>query len=143
MNKLSIFLLLFFCTLSLSAETPETNQYYLPDDILLFLDKHYKIYEIDKIKYDIDKKKYTVKYKCGFEVEMDSKGKWISIKRKAQPLPASVINLLPKKIIHYIANNYSNKPLIRMKQKSNCYKITLSNASELLFDVYGDFIKED
>ncbi len=143
MNRLLILVLLLLFTIEFSASILETYQDNIPDNIQLFLNKHFKLYEVDKIKYDADDEKYTIKYKCEFEVELDSKGNWLSLKRKYNPLPKSVIELLHINTINYIAQKYSNKPIIRIKRKSSGYKITLSDKSELLFDSQGFFIKGD
>lgn len=143
MKKILIFSFLFCLITNLSVAVSENQQSYIPKEISRFLDYHFDIYELDKIEYDADDNECEVKYKCGFQIEFEG-GRWTSIKTKYQPLPKSVIDLLPIQAIRFISQKYPHKPVVKIKYKSKgTYQIALSDDTELIFDSEGRFIKKD
>lgn len=115
----------------------------IPPRIEVFLKIHFAKYEIEKLKYDAEDKECKVKYTNGYKIEFDKNGNWVEIGSDYQPLPKSVIELLPRNALLYISRNYRRKIILKIKRKSFGYKVKLLDASDLLFDKNGHFLKKD
>jgi len=114
-----------------------------PVKVEMFLKKHFAKYEIDKLKHDAKDGKCKVKYTNGYKIEFDGNSNWIEIESSYQPLPKSIIDLLPQKALSYISQNYPRKIILKIKRKSKGYKVVLLEAPNLLFDKNGHFLEKD
>lgn len=144
--KKIICLFMFSCLLLFSqqvlAQRPNSKES-LPPKGMAFLDKHFKNYEVYRVKYSAKNGEYEVKLKSGHQVEFDYDGDWIEIDGETQPLPKTIIDMLPPGIIQYIAKKYTRRAIIKIEREAYGYEIELSNSVELLFDHKGKFLKED
>lgn len=144
--KIYLITVVFFFTfiLQLSGQTYslEKNSE-IPPEIEMFLKKHFAKYITEKFKYDPKDGECKVKYSNGYKVEFDKNGNWTEIKSSYEPLPKSIIDLLPKNALQYISRNYPRKMILGIKYKSSRYKVSLLNAPDLLFDKNGRFLEKD
>lgn len=138
---------LVLCILLLSCAT-KVNAFHslqyrnnIPEKIQVFLDRHFSKYEIDKLKYDAKDRECKVKYKNGIKVQFNGNGDWEEIESDYTPLPKSIIDILPKPAIAYIAKNYPQKAIVKVKHKSYGYRVKLADAAELNFNQTGNLIK--
>lgn len=136
---LSILLLSYTTTVSAFHSLQYGNN--MPEKIQAFLDRHFSKYEIDKLKYDTKDGECKVKYKNGIKVQFNGKGDWEEIESDYTPLPKSIIDILPKPAITYIAKNHPQKAIVKVKHKSYGYRVKLADAAELNFNQTGNLIK--
>jgi len=140
-----IYWILFLLVLSFNVNSGTSPtyacQYTLPLKIQNFLKKHFSQYEIEKLKYDAKDGDCKVQYKNGIKVEFNQHGYWEEIESNYAPLPKSIIDILPKPAISFIANKYPRKHIIKIKHQSDEYKVKLEGSLELKFDDQGNIIK--
>ncbi len=79
----------------------------------------------------------------GFELQFDKEGNWMKVDGNNQPIPASILALLPGGITTYCSTNYPNSPIVEVDKDSRRYHVELQNSIELEFDLNGNFIKID
>lgn len=137
------FLLIFGFTISSDASPTYSYQYTFPPKIQDFLNRHFNQYEIEKLKYGAKDGDCKVKYKNGIKVEFNHHGDWEEIESDYAPLPKSIIDILPKPAVTFIAKKYPRRPIIKVKHQSREYKVKLEGSLELKFDDYGNIIKID
>ena len=134
-------ILLLNCVAKVDASSPLQQRNNIPERIQLFLDKHFSQYEIDKLNYDAKDGECKVKYKNGIKIQFNENGDWEEIESDYTPLPKSIIDILPRPTIIYIAKNYPQKAIVKVKHKSYGYKVKLADAQELNFNQAGNLIK--
>ena len=139
---LIIFLFSFLTSVEVAAQRPQAKEN-IPEKALQFLEKHFKNYEIYRAKYDKKSGEWEIKLQSGHEIEFDYDGNWFEIDGETNPLPKSIIDLLPVSIMHYIAKNYPRRAILKIERESYGYEIELSNSVELQFSKTGKFLKED
>lgn len=144
---MKINLIIIISLLALISQSPiyagNNKKYELPPKVETFLNIHFTKNEIKESKYDPKDRVCKVKYTNGYKVEFDKNGDWIEIGTGYQPLPKSVIDLLPRKALLYISQNYPRKVILKITRKSYGYKINLLEAPDLLFDKNGLFLEKD
>lgn len=113
----------------------------LPDKASNFVQVHFENINITKIEFDDDE--YEVKLDNGCELKFDIKGNWLEIESDFSPLPKSIIDLLPKPVIEYIAKKYPRRAIMKIEKEGNNYEVELSNSVELIFDKKGKFLRKD
>ena len=113
----------------------------LPGVAQSFVKKHFADLQISYVKQDDDG--FEVKFSNGYEVEFDRKGDWDNVDCNHQPVPQSVIDLLPKDIPQYITSNFYDSYICQVDKNRKSWDIELSNGLELTFDAAGQFIRMD
>ncbi len=116
----------------------------LPTLAKTFITTHFPDQAKDQVKKDNDS--YDV-YLSGYEIEFNLNGEWDSVdgKRGTQrnPIPQSILNLLPNGILLYVAETYPNITILEVDKEINGYEITLNNDVELKFNKDGGFLSRD
>lgn len=135
--------LLFSCSIGVNASPPNNQEDYLPKKIQVFLDKHFSKFKIEKLKYDAKDGDCKVKYTNGIKIEFGQNGNWEEVESDYIPLPKSIIDILPHPAISFIAKKYPNKPIKKIKHKSDGYKVKLDGSLDILFDSKGNVLKID
>lgn len=92
--------------------------------------------------------KYEVRVSGGFEIDFYTDGTWKSIEAKRDPVPASIVKLLPVKIQSYISSNYGGWVIIDISKKRYGFELELVDADsgsdiEIKFSNEGEIIKID
>lgn len=141
-RKLLLIIFLFSLFSSVEAQHPQPKEN-IPEKALQFLEKHFKNYVIYRAKYDKKSGEWEIKLQSGHEIEFDYNGNWFEIDGETNPLPKSIIDLLPVDIMNYIAKNYPRRAILKIERESYGYEIELSNSVELQFSKNGKFLKED
>ncbi|MDR1504824.1 MAG: PepSY-like domain-containing protein [Prevotella sp.] len=134
-------ILLLSCATKINAFHSLQYRNNIPEKVQVFLDRHSSNYEIDKLKYDAKDGECKVKYKNGIKVQFNGNGDWEEIESDYTPLPKSIIDILPKPAIAYIAKNHPQKAIVKVKHKSYGYMVKLADAAELNFNQTGNLIK--
>lgn len=86
---------------------------------------------------------YEAHLSNGFEVDFTIDGVWTAVDGNKQPVPESILALLPEKMNVYLAENYANVPVVEVDKKLYGYKIELLTGLELMFKADGVFIGLD
>lgn len=141
-NFVIVILLILSTSFHLFAQKPDPVNS-LPQPARTFLETHFKHHKIYRVKFDKKNGECEVKLEGGVEIDFDHNGNWLEIDGEIQPLPKSVIDLLPPNIMVYIARNYPRRAILKIERESYGYEIELSNSVELQFDRKGKFLKED
>ena len=136
------FTLALLVSVCLFAQKPNPSDS-LPPPAKTFLTKHFNNRKIYRVKYNQKNGEWEVQLINGIEIEFDYNGHWFGIDGEMQPLPKSIIDMLPEKITTYIAKNYPRRAIIKIEREPYGYEIELSNSVELLFDHKGRFLKKD
>lgn len=135
---LIVLLVVNIMTLSGSESTNEV----LPIKIQTFLNQHFKKYEIKELEYE-ENEGCKVKYTNGYKVKFDKNENWEEIESSYQPLPKSIIDLLPKNALTHISERYPRKVILKIKRKSYGYKVKFIGVSDLSFDKNGNLTDKD
>ena len=139
-----LFFLLFICySVVIQSASLYIDQSSLPKKIETFLDQHFYKYDIKELKYDSKDGKCKVKYTNGIKIEFDNNAEWKEIESDYVPLPKSIIDILPRTTIDFIAKKYPRRAVVKMKRKSGEYKIKLEGSLELVFDSKGRLVEVD
>ena len=120
----------------------QTKGFDLPEKAVLFISTHFPDNKIVKIEFEDDEDEYEVKLNSGYELEFDLEGEWKEIESDYNPLPKSIIDLLPADLLVYIATKYPRRAIIKIEKLPTGYEIELSNSKELIFDQNGKFLRK-
>ena len=86
-------------------------------------------------------REYEVKMKSGFDVEFNSKGKWIKIDCELSEVPKG---LVPDEILDYIKINFKGEFVREIElERGSIYKVELSDATDLKFNKKFELIEVD
>lgn len=83
---------------------------------------------------------YEIKLSNNFEIDFDANGNWIDIDGNNQAIPPA---LIPEKIQSYVTTNYPNQFITSIDNEKTSIEAELSNNTELIFDLQGNFIRID
>ncbi|WP_294214061.1 PepSY-like domain-containing protein [uncultured Chryseobacterium sp.] len=83
---------------------------------------------------------YKVRLGNGMKVEFDSKGNWKEVDGEHQKVPNGFV---PAAIRNYVAKNFPNTYMTKIKKERWKYKADLSNGLDIEFDRNGNFSKID
>jgi hypothetical protein len=139
---------------------PETK---LPDESRAFIKTHFDGVAVASVVREIDgfEKDYSVYLKNGFEINFRRSGAWDEVEGHREPLPATIIELLPAGIAEFTAANYPDRPIVAVNRERWGYEIELGRAGggddsgsgdghghgdgeiELDFTEAGDFFRYD
>jgi hypothetical protein len=72
-------------------------------------------------------------------LDFNMTGEWMQVSRKKTGVPAE---LVPEAIRQYVATNYPEKAIFKLKKRPYGYKISLSDDSDLRFNPQGLFLEE-
>ena len=106
-----------------------------------FIQTHFAGQEVRLVERDNDS--YDVYLKNGFEVEFTLTGEWDDVDGKTQAVPQSVLDLIPAKILDYVAANYDGQSIYEVNKEPFGYEIELSSRVELEFDAEVEFLRID
>ena len=87
-------------------------------------------------------KEYTAYLTNGFSVVFGKKGDWDKI--RFEPMPQSVLDLLPAGIVEYVATAFpNNSEIVKVSKERKGYEIGLNGKTKLKFNTTGKFIGYD
>jgi hypothetical protein len=142
--KRIVFYVMFFVVTTLSAACDkekliQVNE--LPVVSKTFIDTHFADVGItamvrERDGLDVD---YTVYLANGFEVDFNKSGDWDDVDGHFQPVPESILALLPQPLLQHIATTFPNLSIVGVNKERYGYEISLSNDLELKFDTNGRF----
>ena len=125
---------IFSC--SCTAEDLLVNVNDLPQTIQSFLASHFpNTKATTAIK---DGNEYEIRMENGWEMEFDNEGQWEKVDCKLDEVPASVIALIPEKIISYIRSNFEKAYITEISKDRSGYDVELSNGLDLEFSSKGN-----
>jgi hypothetical protein len=88
-------------------------------------------------------KDYSVYLSNGFQVDFTKSGAWDEVDGQINPLPQSVLDLLPVGISQYIGSNFPTNQIVSVNKEHFGYEIELDSRFELAFDASGNFLRID
>jgi hypothetical protein len=86
---------------------------------------------------------YEVHLANGFEVEFTRSGEWDHVDGNNQPVPTSILQLLPGGILTYVETAAPNLYITEVNKERKNYEIGLSNDVDLRFNNQGECIGMD
>lgn len=114
----------------------------LPEKAQKFLTTYWN--DVKVVKAEMDKDGLEVTYDVHLEnntkIEFDKKGEWKEIKNPMGEIPKGVIM---QNILDYVANNYSDSRIVKIKKEHHHYEVELTNDIELKFNKKGKFKRID
>ena len=120
---------------SCSAEDLLVNVQDLPQTVQSFLASHFPNTSVAvAIK---DGNDYEIRMGNGWEMEFDHDGQWENIDCKRDEVPASVITLIPEKIVSYLNSNFENVFITEISKDRSGYEVELSNGLDMRFSSKG------
>jgi len=147
MKKAIFFAAIFgFLTMLVSCEKEEViSETNLPASSQEFIKTHFPGVTVTRIVKDteglgID---YTVYLSNGFDIDFDKNGNWDDVDGHTNPVPQSILNLLPSGIVAYVSANHSNLQIVEVNRESYGYEIGLTGDVDLRFNSQGGFIGYD
>jgi hypothetical protein len=117
----------------------------LPETSRDFIKKHFPDIAISHIIKDKEgiSVNYTVYLANGFDVDFEKKGDWDEVDGHINPIPQSILSLLPAGITDYLATNFSDNFVTEVNKEHYGYEIGLNNGLDLKFNSNGSFIGID
>lgn len=114
----------------------------LPEKVQKFLTTYWS--DVKVVKAEMDKDGLEVTYDVYLEnntkIEFDKRGEWKEIKSPITEIPKGVIL---QNIVDYVANNYSDSRIEKIKREHHHYEVDLTNNIELKFNKKGEFKRID
>ena len=93
---------------------------------------------------DLFDKSYTAYLANGFEIDFEKNGDWDEVDGHINPVPQSILNLLPDGIVEYSAANFPSSEIVSVNKEHYGYEIELLGTRvELKFNSSGGFIGYD
>jgi hypothetical protein len=114
----------------------------LPEKSQTFLSTHFPDIAINQAIKE-DDGSYTAFLANGFKVEFKRNGEWDGLDGKMQPIPESVLNLIPQTIQSYIASSFPQRFINEVSKDWYGYEIGLSNDVDLEFHKNGTLREMD
>ena len=115
----------------------------LPQQARDFIASHFPQHEITLTTHDQEDADYSVWLNNEFSLEFNTAGSWNEIDSKGTEIPGSILSELPEALTSYLSANYANNRVVRLEAERNVYEVELSNWSELIFDINGNFMGFD
>jgi hypothetical protein len=142
--KKTVFCLMFFAvtTLLVACEKEKLIQENeLPAAGRAFIKTHFADVGITAIVKERDglDTDYTVYLANSFDIDFTKSGEWDDVDGHFQPVPESILALLPQPLLQHIANAFPNLSIVEVNRERHGYEISLSNDLELNFDSNGRF----
>ncbi|SHF21967.1 PepSY-like domain-containing protein [Dysgonomonas macrotermitis] len=148
MKKFSLIAICLLVAFTSSAFNLSNDRYVpaseLPKNGKTLISTYFKDQNILTVEKDWSE--YEVILNNGVKIEFDSKGQWKDIDSNHTTLPRDILNLLPKKAIGYINQNYADWQISEIKKERYGYQIELVNAGgdiDLKFNSKGEIVKVD
>jgi hypothetical protein len=80
---------------------------------------------------------YDVHLANGFQTGFDRKGEWDDVDGINQPVPQSIIDLIPASVPEYVSSHFPNASIVEINRETFGYEIELSNGIDLEFNSRG------
>lgn len=114
----------------------------LPKKAQTFASKHFAGKQIAVVKLDNDllSKSYEVLYNDGTKVEYNSKGEWKEVSVRGGAVPAGIV---PSQISKELKTRFPQQSLSKIERTRSGYEVELSDDTELIFSLQGEYIRTD
>lgn len=114
----------------------------LPKEAQKFISTYWKDSKITQAKMDKDgfETSYEVYLDNMTKIEFNKHGEWKEIKSPKVSIPDGIIL---KSIVDYVATNYKNSRIVKIKREHHHFEVELDNDVELKFDKKGKFKRID
>ncbi|MCL1867436.1 MAG: PepSY-like domain-containing protein [Paludibacter sp.] len=86
---------------------------------------------------------YTAYLANGFDIDFEKNGNWDDVDGHINPVPQSILNLLPSGIVEYVSANLNNYQIVEVNREPYGYEIGLTGDIDLRFNSQGGFIGYD
>ncbi len=145
-SKLTLLLCAIFSFAAISiarADTVTRDASVLPAPATQFIQTNFKDDAISHIKVEshfFSANEYEVVLNSGVEIEFGGDGQWKSIEAKKTGVPAA---LVPEPIAKYLAANFLNTTVKKIKRDRHGYEVELSSGLEAKFDKQMKFLRLD
>lgn len=113
----------------------------LPENAQTFLTTNFPAVQVTRVEKDSDG--YDVRMANGYEVEFTKSGEFDHVDCGQDPVPQSILDLLPAPIAEYVDTNYPGQYIEEINKENFGYEIDLSGGTELEFDTTGNFLRVD
>ena len=147
MKKAMFFATIFgFLTMFVSCEKEDViSQTNLPTASQAFIRTHFPNVTVTRVVKDTEGSgiDYTVYLANGFDIDFERNGNWDDVDGHNNPVPQSILNLLPSGIVAYVSAYYNNRQIVEVNRESYGYEIGLTGDIDLRFNSQGDFIGYD
>lgn len=118
------------------------NRQELPPTASQFIKQHFpdaSLVMVEMEEDDDNGMEYNVWLNDGTKLDFNMTGEWMQVSRKKTGVPAE---LVPEAIRQYVATNYPEKAIFKLKKRPYGYKIILSDDNDLRFNPQGLFLEE-
>jgi len=115
----------------------------LPTQSQTFISTHFPdvaVVRVVKENEGLFGKNYTAFLANGFEIDFDKNGDWEEIDGHINPLPQSILNLLPAGIVKYVTETFPDFEIISVSKERKGFEVKISGYKyDLKFDKSGSF----
>lgn len=142
-NALSIYFVMILLAVSGCDNEKVVDETSLPPQASEFIEAHFPNAEVARVVRDRDDllTSFDVILDNQVELEFDKKGECFSVDGNAnEKLPDSVI---PLKVLEYVQKNYADKFITDWEKNKTTQEVSLSDNTELVFNLSGTFLKID
>ncbi|MDR1557305.1 MAG: PepSY-like domain-containing protein [Tannerellaceae bacterium] len=117
----------------------------LPASSQEFIKTHFPNVAVTCVVKETDgvEKDYTVYLANGFDIDFERNGNWDDVDGHINPLPQSVLSLLPAGISEYVSVNFKDYKIVEANKERYGYEIGLNGEIDLKFNGNGGFIGYD
>lgn len=113
----------------------------LPASVTAFLEDHFPGQTL--LYVERDGLEYEAHFNNGWEVTFSRSGEWRHVDCQRDAVPASVLQLLPQKLLQYLETNFSGLSVVDVEKNARGYEIGLSRDIDLKFSLSGEFRRFD
>lgn len=142
--KKTITIILAAAIVSISAMAYAAGQPQpIPEEISIFLAKHFPGKEILKVEKDIEHSgfEYEIKLAGGAEIDFDTALEWKDVKAgRGSAVPSGIV---PKAISSYVEKNHPGKKIVEISRKRVSFEVELSDGTEVELSKNGKLLKYD
>ncbi len=133
-----------FITMKASAEEIPASR--LPEEVTEFIGKHFENATV--MKAEKERNKYEVELSSGFKLDFYNNGSWKKIEAKNEPIPSSIMDLLPEDIRTSLKTAHQGKTVTEISKSIYGYELELLDPArdeeqELRFNNSGRLIDVD
>jgi hypothetical protein len=113
----------------------------LPEKSRTFISTHFPQATISVATYEWND--YDVLLSNGFQLSFDGKGDWKDVDGEHRTVPQSIIDLIPQKIVEFIAVRFPDATITEISKEKYGWDIGLSNDVDLEFNKNGSIREMD
>ena len=137
-----VFATLMFSLVACADNDQMINYSKLPVQAQVFIQKYFNAADVMYVERERDgiHAEYNVYLKRSIEIEFDHQGELKSIDCGMSPLPDGIV---PEVIAHYVSYHFNNAVMVEYVKGRSRVSVELSNGTELIFDLSGNFIGVD